>query len=63
MNQQLSPILDQVPAAMLVIFRIGGLMIFGPLLSSMIIPMRVKVFLALVVGLAVYPTVNNLEIL
>ena len=59
MNQQLSSILDQVPTAMLVIFRIGGLMIFGPLLSSVIIPMRVKVFLALVVGLAVYPTVST----
>ena len=53
LNQQLSPILDPVPTAMLVIFRIGGLMIFGPLLSSVIIPMRVKLFLALVVGLAV----------
>lgn len=58
LNEQVSSIFDQVPTAMLVIFRIGGLMIFGPLLSSVIIPMRVKVFLALVIGLAVYPTVN-----
>ena len=59
LNQQLSPILDHVPTAMLVIFRIGGLMIFGPLLSSVIIPMRVKLFLALILGLAVYPTVST----
>ncbi len=59
LNQQLSPILDHVPTAMLVIFRIGGLMIFGPLLSSVIIPMRVKLFLALILGLAVYPTVSR----
>ncbi len=58
-DQQLSSILDHVPTALLVIFRIGGLMIFGPLLSSVIIPMRVKVYLALVVGLAVYPTVST----
>ncbi len=59
LDQQLSSILDHVPTAMLVIFRIGGLMIFGPLLSSVIIPMRVKLFLSLVVGLAVYPTVST----
>ena len=59
LNQQFSTILDHVPTAMLVIFRIGGLMIFGPLLSSVIIPMRVKLFLALVVGLAVYPTIST----
>jgi flagellar biosynthetic protein FliR len=58
LNQQLSPILEHVPAAMLVIFRIGGLMIFGPLLSSVIIPLRVKLFLSLILGLAVYPTVS-----
>jgi flagellar biosynthetic protein FliR len=60
LNQPFSPILDHVPAALLVIFRIGGLMIFGPLLSSVIIPMRVKVYLSLILGLAVYPTVSTL---
>ncbi len=59
LNQQFSTILDHVPTAMLVIFRIGGLMIFGPLLSSVIIPMRVKLFLSLILGLAVYPTVSG----
>ncbi len=53
------PILDHVLSAMLVVCRIGGLMIFGPLLSTAIIPMRVKVSLALIVGLAVYPTVTT----
>ena len=59
LNQQFSTILDHAPTAMLVIFRIGGLMIFGPLLSSVIIPMRVKLFLSLILGLAVYPTVSR----
>lgn len=59
MSTQAIAILDHVPAALLVIFRIGGLMIFGPLLSSTIIPLRIKVFLALTVGLAVYPTVST----
>ncbi|MCH7797429.1 MAG: flagellar biosynthetic protein FliR [Planctomycetes bacterium] len=54
----MTPILDHVPAALLVIFRIGGLMIFGPLLSSSIIPPRVKLYLAVLLGLAVYPAVS-----
>ena len=53
----LPALLDHVPPALLVIARIGGLMIFGPVFSARMIPGRVKVFLAVVVGLAVYPVV------
>ena len=48
-------ILDHVPPAMLVIFRVGGLMIFGPVFGSSVIPGRVKVLLAALIGAAVYP--------
>ncbi len=57
-SEQMTPILDHIPPALLVIFRIGGLMIFGPLLASAIIPPRVKLYLALMLGLAAYPAVS-----
>jgi flagellar biosynthetic protein FliR len=47
-------ILDHIPAALLVVFRIGGLMIFGPVFGSSVIPARIRVFTALAVGLAAY---------
>ncbi len=42
---------------MLVLFRIGGLMIFAPVFGSSVIPVRVKVGLALVTSIAVYPLI------
>ncbi|MGI9013159.1 MAG: flagellar biosynthetic protein FliR [Phycisphaerales bacterium] len=41
--------------ALLVICRIGGLMIFGPVLSTPMIPARIRVGLAFLLGLAIYP--------
>ncbi len=55
---QLSDILPHVPVALLVVTRISGLMILGPFFGSSLIPMRVKVSLSLVLGLAVYPVVG-----
>ncbi|MHC4218517.1 MAG: flagellar biosynthetic protein FliR [Planctomycetota bacterium] len=55
---QLSDILDHVPVAVLVIFRVTGLMIFGPVFGSSAILPRVKIFLCVVLGLAVYPLVG-----
>jgi flagellar biosynthetic protein FliR len=55
---QLTDILDHVPVAVLVIFRLSGLMIFGPVFGSSVIPPRIKVFLCLVLGLAIYPVVG-----
>lgn len=52
-------ILDQMPQAMMVMFRLGGLMIFGPVFGSPIIPVRVKVFLSLLIGLAVFPLISR----
>ena len=58
MNQP-SDILDHVGPALLVIFRISGLMIYGPIFGSSVIPIRIKLFLSLVLGLAVYPLVGS----
>jgi flagellar biosynthetic protein FliR len=54
----LGDILGHVPALLLVVFRIGGLMIFGPIFGSSVIPARLKVLLALVLGMAIYPLVG-----
>jgi flagellar biosynthetic protein FliR len=54
---QLADILHQVPVAVLVLFRIGGLMIYGPVFGASMIPPQIKIFLCLVLGAAVYPVV------
>ncbi|MHC4427550.1 MAG: flagellar biosynthetic protein FliR [Planctomycetota bacterium] len=56
---ELSSILDHVPAATLVIFRIGGLMIYGPIFGAPVIPVRIKVLLTFVLGLACYPVLHE----
>lgn len=48
-----------LPPALLVIFRIGGLTIYGPVLGSSVIPVRVKVLLSFILGLAVYPLLSR----
>ena len=59
---QLTTILDHVPPALLVIFRFGGLMIYGPVFGASVIPVRVKVFLSFILGLAVYPVIYRLHL-
>jgi flagellar biosynthetic protein FliR len=54
----LQPILDHIAPALLVVFRIGGLMMYGPVFGSSAIPMRVRVFLSFVVGVAIYGVVG-----
>lgn len=54
----LQSMLSHAPAAMLVVFRIGGLMIYGPVFGSPVIPARVRVFLAVTIGLATYPLLS-----
>jgi len=56
---QLSDILDHVPVAVLVIFRLSGLMIYGPIFGSSVIPPRIKIFLCVVLGLAIYPVIGD----
>jgi flagellar biosynthetic protein FliR len=52
-------ILAHVPVAVLVVFRIGGLMILGPLFSSPAVLLRVRVMLAVLIGLAAYPLLST----
>lgn len=42
---------------LLVMFRLAGLLIFAPLLSSVMIPARVKVLLVLMFAAAIYPMI------
>lgn len=51
----LHAILPHVAPALLVIFRIGGLTMYGPVLGSSVIPVRLRVFLSFIVGIAAYP--------
>lgn len=55
MTVDLRPILDHLPAWLMVLFRISGIFLFAPLLGATTIPARVKVFLALGLSLCVYP--------
>ncbi len=55
----LETILHHVPLALLVIFRIGGLMLYGPVFGSAVIPMRVKVFFSFLLGFAIYPLLSS----
>ncbi len=50
-------LLEHIPPALLVIFRLGGLMIYAPVLSSSVIPVRVRVLLTFVLGAAIYPVI------
>ena len=52
-------ILDHLPPALLVTFRIGGLMIYGPVFGSSVIPARVRIFLSFLVGAGVYWLVSD----
>ena len=52
----LEPILEHVTPFLLVLFRISGLMMFSPVLSSSLLPARVRAMLAICFSLAVYPT-------
>ena len=53
----MNAILDHVPPLLLVVTRLGGLAIYAPVFGAKVIPARVKVFLVLAVGVAIYPSV------
>lgn len=57
MPVSLEPILPHLPAFVLVLFRLSGIFIFAPMFSSSIIPMKVKILLALVLSFCVYPLI------
>jgi flagellar biosynthetic protein FliR len=48
-------VFDHVPAALLVVFRISGLMLTAPVFAAPAIPPPLKAYLCLVLGLAAFP--------
>ncbi|WP_432799471.1 flagellar biosynthetic protein FliR [Poriferisphaera sp. WC338] len=59
MPVSLGPILDHLPAWLMVLFRLTGIFLFAPMLSSQIIPRHVKVFLVVGLSFCVYPMLLN----
>ncbi len=57
----LEALLPHLPAWLLVLFRIGGIFIFAPMFGSTTIPMRVKVMMALLLSLCVYPVLLDTD--
>lgn len=55
MQALVESISDHIAPALLVICRIGGLMIFAPVLASIAIPAQIRVAFTFIVGLAAYP--------
>lgn len=53
----IEPLLAHVVPFTLVVARMTGLFVFAPMLSSISIPMRVKVLLSVIMAAAVYPAV------
>lgn len=51
----LGPILDHVPAWLMVLFRLTGIFLLAPMFGSQTIPRIVKVFLVLGLSLCIYP--------
>lgn len=57
MPGSLEPLLPHLPAFLMVFFRLGGIFFMAPLYASSVIPMKVRVLLALVLTFCVYPVI------
>jgi flagellar biosynthetic protein FliR len=55
MPADLRPLLDHLPAWLMVFFRLGGVFVLAPVLGSSSVPRLVKVLLALGLSFCVYP--------
>ena len=51
-------VLEHIIPAMLVAVRIGGLVLFAPIIGSSAVPVRVRVLLVAAISLAVYPSLH-----
>lgn len=51
----LGPILDHVPAWLMVLFRLSGIFIMAPILGATTVPRQIRVFLAVGLSLCLYP--------
>ena len=54
-------ILHHLPAWLLVLFRLTGIFFFAPMYGSRTIPARVKIMLALMLSLCIYPVMTHEE--
>lgn len=50
-------ILQHAAPFLMVLFRISGLFVFAPMLSSSTIPLQIRLLVAMVMAVAVYPTI------
>mgnify|MGYP002623540248 CR=1 FL=1 len=55
----LDPILNHVPAWLMVLFRITGIFVIAPVLGSRTIPPRIKILFAVVLSFCIYPMLLN----
>ena len=55
-------IFSQAPVFVLVLFRLSGMMVLAPLLGLMSIPVQIKIFIALLLSMAVFPLVPSPEL-
>ncbi len=55
MATDIRPLLDHVPAWLMVLFRLTGIFILAPLFGSQTIPRQVKVYLVVALSFCVYP--------
>lgn len=51
----LGPILDHLPAWLMVLFRLTGIFLLAPIFGSSTVPRTIKVFMVLTLSLCVYP--------
>jgi flagellar biosynthetic protein FliR len=51
-------LLEHIPGLLLVACRLGGLVLFSPVLASAAVPVRVRAGLAFLIAAAAYPTLN-----
>lgn len=51
----LEPIIAHMPAWLLVLFRLSGLFMFAPMIGGSVIPMQIKVLLAISMSFIIYP--------
>jgi flagellar biosynthetic protein FliR len=57
----LDPLLNHVGPFMLVLFRISGLLIFSPVLSSTLMPVRMRALFTFAFALAIYPALGKVN--
>ncbi len=57
MPGSIEPLLPHLPAFLMVFFRLGGIFFMAPLFASAVVPIKVRVLLALVLTFCVYPVI------